>query len=129
MGLDDWLERGGILYEDGLRGVVIGGLQPGVFQRPPSRRAPPQGHNSGRHRLASLHPQLGLLEILRRLGREVPEEVLKEADWLEPHYVLARYPVRGVKQYTEAAARRCVSAMELIAGLVEKWSGRSLPRG
>nr|WP_262373983.1 HEPN domain-containing protein [Pyrobaculum arsenaticum] len=74
------------------------------------------------------HSLVELLEVLKKVGKSVPEEAFREAEWLEPHYILARYPARGVKPYTEATAKRCISAMELIAGLVEKWSGRPLPR-
>ncbi|MEL9990234.1 MAG: HEPN domain-containing protein [Thermoproteus sp.] len=75
------------------------------------------------------HSLTELLDVISKLGFEVPEGAYKEAEWLEPHYILARYPARGVKPYTSNTASRCIAAAELITSLVEKWCGKSLPRG
>ena len=75
------------------------------------------------------HSLTELLEVVEKVGFDVPEEAYREAEWLEPHYILARYPARGVKPYTMGTANRCIAAAELITSLVEKWCGKSLPRG
>ncbi len=75
------------------------------------------------------HSLSELLGVLEKLGYEVPGEAYREAEWLEPHYVLARYPARGVKPYSPATADRYVAAAQMLVSLVEKWCGKGLPRG
>ena len=75
------------------------------------------------------HSLTELLDVVSRLGFGVGEELYLDAEWLEPHYVLARYPARGVKPYNEGTSARCVAAMERLLRAVEEWSGRSFVRG
>lgn len=130
MGLEDWIERGISFMKMAYMAVSSGIYNQACFNAQQAVDMWLKGlivDATGSHPFT--HSLVELLELLGKLGREVPEEAFREAEWLEPHYILARYPARGVKQYTEATAKRCLAAMELIAGLVEKWSGRPLPKG
>lgn len=130
MGLEDWLERSRAfakaaveLKRAGIYNLVCFNAHQAVEMALKGIIAALTGSHPFTHSLTEL------LEAIRGLGREVPEEVVQEAERLEPHYVLARYPSRGVKPYDENAANRCLSAMNLILSLVEKWRGESSQRG
>ncbi|AEA11574.1 HEPN domain protein [Thermoproteus uzoniensis 768-20] len=129
MGLEDWLDRGisfmkmaRLAYRSAIYNAACFNAHQAAEMLLKGLIVDATGSHPFTHSLTEL------LDVLRRLGRDVPDEVYREAEWLEPHYVLARYPARGVKPYGETTAARCISAMDLIAGLVERWSGKSLPR-
>ncbi|AFA40755.1 putative conserved protein related to C-terminal domain of eukaryotic chaperone, SACSIN [Pyrobaculum oguniense TE7] len=129
MGLDDWIERAASFMKMAYMAMRSGIYNQACFNAHQAVEMLLKGlivEATGSHPFT--HSLVELLEVLKKVGKSVPEEAFREAEWLEPHYILARYPARGVKPYTEATAKRCISAMELIVGLVEKWSGRPLPR-
>lgn len=130
MGLEDWLDRGIAFMKMAYLALSSGVYNLTCFNAHQAIEMFLKGlivDATGSHPFTCSLTEL--LEFLKRLGREVPEGAFREAEWMEPHYILARYPARGVKPYTETTAKRCIAVMELITGLVEKWSGRSLPRG
>ena len=60
------------------------------------------------------HDLVTLIETLRALDIDLPEEVIKAAESLTPHYVMARYGSRGVFEYNHERARRCINNAEVI---------------
>ena len=68
--------------------------------------------------LAGSHPYTHdvaeLLETLRELGLEVPEQLLLYGDSLTPHYTLARYPGRKPFEYNDRRGRRCLDQARSI---------------
>ncbi|MFB6491056.1 MAG: HEPN domain-containing protein [Thermoproteus sp. AZ2] len=129
MGLEDWVERGVSFMKMAYMAHRSGVYNLACFNAHQAVEMLLKGlivDATGSHPFT--HSLVELLEVLKRVGREVGEDVYREAEWLEPHYLLARYPSRGVKQYGQDTAARCISAMEVIVSMVEKWLGRSLPR-
>lgn len=129
MGLEDWIERAvsfmkmaRMAYNAGVYNLACFNAHQAVEMLLKGVVTDAVGSHPFTHSLVEL------LDVLKRLGREVPEEAYREAEWLEPHYILARYPSRGVKPYGPGTAARCISAMDILISLVERWSGRSLPR-
>jgi HEPN domain-containing protein len=130
VGLEDWFERGTSFMKMAYIALRSGVYNLACFNAHQALEMFLKGlivDATGSHPFT--HSITELLEVLKKLGREVPEELFREAEWMEPHYILARYPARGVKPYTEGTAKRCIAAMELIVSLVERWSGRVIPRG
>jgi len=74
--------------------------------------------------LTGLHPYthdlVELLESLRDLGLEPPEELYAYADALTPHYTMSRYPGRKPVVYNRGLAERCLRYAREIARWVEE---------
>ncbi|MGQ4893986.1 MAG: HEPN domain-containing protein [Candidatus Njordarchaeia archaeon] len=60
------------------------------------------------------HDLVTLIETLRVLNINITEEILRAAESLTPHYVMSRYGARGILEYNQDRARRCVGNAEVI---------------
>ena len=77
--------------------------------------------------MAGVHPfthdLVELIESLKELGLNVPEELYTYADALTPHYTMARYPGRKPVRYDKGLAERCIKyAKEIIKWVEEQAS-------
>ena len=65
-----------------------------------------------------------LLQYLMRLiGREAPQEVVRCAESLEQHYVQARYPDVRINDYRRWEAEEAVKCMDLVWDYVQQVVG------
>ncbi len=80
--------------------------------------------------LTGLHPfthdLVELLDALKDVGIEVPEELYTFADALTPHYTMARYPGRKPVKYDSGLARRCIGYAKRIIEWVKAEASKKL---
>jgi len=75
--------------------------------------------------LTGLHPYthdlVELIDSLKDLGLDPPEELYTYSDALTPHYTMSRYPGRKPVTYNKDLAKRCLRyAQEIIKWVKEK---------
>ncbi len=74
--------------------------------------------------LTGLHPYthdlVELLDSLKDLDIEPPEDLYTCADALTPHYTMSRYPGRKPVSYSRGIAERCIRYAEEIIGWVKR---------
>jgi len=79
--------------------------------------------------LTGLHPfthdLVELLDAIKDLGYDVPEELYTYADALTPHYTMARYPGRKPVRYNKDLGRRCLIYAEKIISWVEEKASKT----
>lgn len=63
------------------------------------------------------HDLVELMNALKELGLNVPEELYTCGDALTPHYTMARYPGRKPIEYNKGLAERCIK----YAGRIIRW--------
>ena len=60
------------------------------------------------------HSLVELLEIIRKLGHEVPHDIMKCAKELGEHYSQSRYPDARITEYEEDEAEKAMGCMKEI---------------
>ncbi len=74
--------------------------------------------------LTGLHPYthdlVELLDSLRDLGLNPPENLYSYADALTPHYTMSRYPGRKPVTYNRGLAERCIRYAKRIVEWVKE---------
>lgn len=66
------------------------------------------------------HDLSELLDVLKKTGFAVSEEVVVASEILTPHYTLSRYPGKRAISYTRERAERCLQSAKLIIDWVRE---------
>ncbi|AEM38646.1 HEPN domain protein [Pyrolobus fumarii 1A] len=123
---EEWVEKARVFVEDAERHIEAGHYWLACFE---AQQAAELYLKALITAVAGVHPfthdLVELLEALRDLGFNVPEELYVYADALTPHYTLARYPGRKPVTYNKGLAKRCVRYARILIEWVESQAAQS----
>ena len=125
---EEWLEKADFLIRDAERHFEEGVYWIVCFESQQSVELYLKGLLVG---ATGLHPYTHdlseLLDSLKGIGLNPPEELYVLGDALTPHYTLARYPGRKPIKYSKETAKRCLEyARRIIKWVKEKASQKGL---
>jgi len=124
----EWVDKADFLLKDAERHLSEGVYWIACFQ---AQQAAELYLKALHLALTGLHPYthdlVELLDSLKDLGLEPPEDLYAYADALTPHYTMSRYPGRKPVTYNRGLAERCIKyarkVIEWIKGEVSKIEG------
>jgi len=121
----DWIEKARIFLRDAERHLNEGVYWLSCFN---SQQAAELYLKAFLVMVAGLHPfthdLVELLDALRELNFNPPEELYTYADALTPHYTMARYPGRKPVTYNRGLAERCLKYARTIIRWVEEQASK-----
>jgi len=116
----EWVEKARVLFSDARRHLEEGHYWLTCFE---AQQAAELFLKALLVTLTGTHPfthdLVELIDTLRDLGYEPPEELYTYADALTPHYTMARYPGRKPVRYGRGLGERCLRYAERIIRWVE----------
>jgi len=117
----EWVKKADFLLEDAEKHLSEGVYWIVCFEAQQAAELYLKGFHLA---LTGLHPYthdlVELLDSLKDLGIEPPEELYLYADALTPHYTMSRYPGRKPVTYNKGLAERCIKYAKKIVEWVKE---------
>ncbi len=116
---EDWIEKAKVFLDDAKNHLDKGNYWLTCFEAQQAAELYLKALLVG---LTGLHPfthdLVELLDSLKDIGLDVPEDLYVYADALTPHYTLSRYPGRKPIKYNKKLGERCL----FYAGKIIEWA-------